>query len=216
MKKPAASKKRRQTPKTAKLAKITPSNPPPRRQYNRDVRTREYLTTHEIERLRKAARTHGRHGHRDDTLILLMFRHALRVSEVIALRWEQADLKQALLHVHRLKNGLPSTHPLRGSELRALRQLKREESDSPYVFVSERDAPLTTRTVHHMVARAGENANLPFTIHPHMLRHSTGFYLANHGHDTRAIQSYLGHANIKNTVMYTELSPTRFKNFWKD
>lgn len=203
-------KKKRQIPKTAKLSK------PPQRQRNCDLRTREYLTVHEVDSLRKAARDNGRHGHRDDTLILVMFRHAFRVGEIISLRWEQIDLKQGLLHVCRLKNGLPSTHPLRGVELRALRQLKRDYPDSPYVFISERKAPLTTRTVRHIIARAGEYSKFEFTIHPHMLRHSTGFYLANKGHDTRAIQSYMGHSNIKNTIIYTELSPNRFNNFWGD
>lgn len=201
-------KTQRKTPKTAKLSK------PPRRQCNSELRTREYLTTHEVDSLRKAARAKGRHGHRDDTLILMMFRHALRVSEAIALRWEQVDLKQGLLHVRRLKNGLPSTHPLRGIELRALRQLKRDYADSPYIFITERKAPLTARTVRHIIARAGEYAEFEFTVHPHMLRHSTGFYLANQGQDTRAIQSYLGHANIKNTTIYTELSSQRSNNFW--
>jgi type 1 fimbriae regulatory protein FimB/type 1 fimbriae regulatory protein FimE len=200
-----------QSLKTAKLA----SNPPKRRP-NQELRRREYLTTHEINALRKAAREVGRHGRRDDALILLLFRHAFRVSEVIALRWEQVDLKQGLLHVKRLKNGLPSTHPLRGTELRALRQLQRDYPSTPYVFISERHAPLTARTVHHIVARAGKQSGCNFTIHPHMLRHSTGFYLANEGQDTRSIQSYMGHANINNTVIYTELSPNRFKEFWKD
>lgn len=200
-----------QTPKTAKL-----KNLPPRKRPNHEQRTREYLTSHEVESLRKAARSLGRYGHRDDTLILLIFRHALRVGEIISLRWEQVDLKQGLLHVRRLKNGLPATHPLRGVELRALRQLRRDAPESVYVFVSERQAPLTARTVRHIVARAGEVAKLTFPVHPHMLRHSTGFYLANQGHDTRAIQSYMGHANIKNTVIYTNLSAQRFNQFWKD
>lgn len=200
-----------QTPFSAKLPKK-----PPKKLKNRDYRTREYLTQSEIDQLRKAARGQGRHGHRDDTLILLMFRHGLRVGEIIALRWEQVDLRQGLLYVHRLKNGIPSTHPLRGIELRALRHLQRDYPDSAYVFTSERKAPLTDRSIRHIIARAGEQAQFAFTIHPHMLRHSTGFYLANQGHDTRAIQSYLGHTNIKNTVIYTELAPNRFKNFWKD
>jgi type 1 fimbriae regulatory protein FimB/type 1 fimbriae regulatory protein FimE len=204
------AKSQRQIPKTAK------SNNRPIRKRNIDIRTREYLTTHEIEALRKAARNIGRHGHRDDTLILMLFRHGLRVGEVVTLRWEQVDLKKGLLYVCRLKNGVPATHPLRGIQLRALRQLRRDYPDSPYVFISERQSPLTERTVHGIVARAGENSGLAFSIHPHMLRHSTGFYLANKGHDTRAIQSYMGHANIKNTVIYTELAPTRFKDFWKD
>jgi type 1 fimbriae regulatory protein FimB/type 1 fimbriae regulatory protein FimE len=127
-----------------------------------------------------------------------MFRHAFRVSEIVALRWDQIDLKKGLLHVSRIKNGLASTHPLRGIELRALKQLKRDtrQEDAPYVFMSQRGTPLTTRTVHSIIAEAAENAGFTFSIHPHMLRHSTGFYLANHGHDTRAIQAYLGYANI--------------------
>lgn len=191
---------------------------PPTKPKNKDRRVREYLTQSEVEKLRKAARKHARHGHRDDTLILMMFRHALRVSEAVALRWDQIDLKKGLLHVNRIKNGLDSTHPLRGVELRALRQLKRDYDgdNATYVFMSQKGAPLSTRTVHELIARAGENAGFKFTIHPHMLRHSTGFYLANNGHDTRAIQGYLGHANIMHTVKYTELAPNRFKDFWKD
>jgi site-specific recombinase XerD len=202
-------KSKLKTPFSAKSAHQPPTKPK-----NKDQRQREYLTDQEVEQLRKSAHQQGRNGLRDDTLILLMFRHALRVSEVIALRWEQVDLKKGLLHVNRRKNGLPSTHPLRGIELRALRQLQRQHDQAIYIFLSERQTPLTSRTVHHIIARAGEAANLPFTIHPHMLRHSTGFYLANHGHDTRAIQSYLGHANIKNTVIYTQLSSKIFNKFW--
>ena len=132
------TKTKHQTPKKAKFLK------PPCRKRNNELRTREYLPSHEVDALRKAARSNGRHAHRDDTLILVMFRHALRVSEATALRWEQIDLKQGLLHVRRLKNGLPSTHPLRGVELRALRQLKRSYPNSPYVFMSEHKAPLAT------------------------------------------------------------------------
>lgn len=201
----------RQTPFSAKLA-----NPPPNKLKNTQYRSREYLTPVEVERLRKAARRMGRHGHRDETLILMMFRHGLRVGEVIALRWDQVDLKQGLLHVNRLKNGLSSMHPIRGIELRALRKLKRKYTDVPYLFITERRAPLTDRTVRHIVSRAGKFGGFEFPIHPHMLRHSTGFYLVNKGHDTRAIQTYLGHKNIQNTVIYTELSSKRFQDFWQD
>jgi integrase len=189
--------------------------PPPRRK-NTDVRSREYLTTVEVDQLAASAKAIGRHGHRDMIMIIMMFRHGLRVSELIALRWDMIDLKQGLLHVTRLKNGTPSVHPLRGPELRALRRLQRDYPESPYVFVTERKGPLTTATVRKMVARAGQRANLPFPVHPHMLRHSTGFKLANDGHDTRAIQHYLGHKNIQHTVRYTELSPERFNGFWND
>jgi integrase len=189
---------------------------PPRRRPNRDLRTREYLTPAEAERLMAAAAASGRHGRRDRSLLLLMYRHGLRVSEAIALRWEQADLKAGLLHVNRLKNGVPSTHPLRGPELRALRQLRRDWPDSPYLFASERGGPMTSSNVRKLVSRAGQVAALPFPVHPHMLRHACGFKLANDGHDTRALQHYLGHRNIAHTVRYTELTPDRFKTFWRD
>ena len=189
---------------------------PPRKQKNTDLRSREYLSEHEIERLRKAAKKNERHGHRDDTLIFIMFRHGLRVSELVALRWDQIDFKQGLLHVKRIKNGINATHPLRGPELRALKKLQRDYPDSPYVFLSERDAPLSARTAHHIISRAAKLADFTFSVHPHMLRHSTGFYLANKGHDTHSIQNYLGHVNINNTVIYTQLAPGRFKDFWND
>ena len=189
--------------------------PPPRRK-NKDVRSREHLTPDEVERLITAAKSLGRHGHRDSALIMIAFRHGLRVSELVALRWDMIDLKQGVMHVSRLKNGVNSTHPLRGPELRALRKLKRDFPDTPYVFVTERKGPLTASAVRKIVARAGETAKLGMPIHPHMLRHSTGYKLANDGHDTRAIQHYLGHKNIQHTVRYTELAAGRFKNFWKD
>jgi type 1 fimbriae regulatory protein FimE len=126
------------------------------------------------------------------------------------------DLKTGLLHVSRLKNGIDSVHPLRGPELRALRRLRREYPTAPYLFVSERGGPMTPSNVRKMVKRAGELAEIGFPIHPHNLRHSTGFKLANDRQDTRAIQHYMGHRNIQHTVRYTELAPDRFKDFWAD
>ena len=190
--------------------------PPPIRKKNKDVRSREHLTPDEVERLITSANALGRHGRRDATLILLAFRHGLRVSELVALRWDMVDLKQGLLHVNRLKNGTASTHPIRGPEIRALRRLQRDDSDSPYLFVTERGGPLTTATVRKIVARAGEHAKIGLPIHPHMLRHATGYYLANKGMDTRAIQSYMGHKNIQHTVRYTALAAGRFNDFWTD
>lgn len=197
-------------PQTSKTGKL------PKRQKNTDVRSREYLTEDEVESLVKAARETGRHGHRDSTIILFAYRHGLRVAELVGLRWEQIDLPQGLLHVNRRKNGTPSTHPIRGPEIRALRRLKRDYPDTPYLFVTERKGPLTTSTVRKLVARAGVKAKIPFPIHPHMLRHACGFKLANDGQDTRAIQHYLGHKNIQHTVRYTELSSERFNTFWND
>ena len=189
---------------------------PPRRRKNSESRSREHLEADEVNALMEAAAKLGRHGHRDQTLILLAYRHGLRVSELVSLRWDMINLKQGHLHITRAKNGTPSVHPLRGPELRALRRLQRDYPSNPYVFVTERGGPLTTATVRKLVARAGVAAKLPFPIHPHMLRHATGYKLANEGHDTRAIQHYLGHKNITHTVRYTELAPQRFKSFWTD
>jgi integrase len=188
----------------------------PRRKKNEDLRVREHLTKEEILRLFNGAKCVGRHRHRDATLILTGYRHAFRVSELVNLRWDQVDFETANLHVKRLKRGTPSTQPIMGDELRALRKLKRDYPPSPYVFVSERGGPLTPSTVQWIVKRAGKMAGIPFQVHPHMLRHACGFKLANDGRDTRAIQGYLGHRNIQHTVRYTELSPERFKDFWKD
>ena len=189
---------------------------PPRKPRNAERRSREYLTPDEVKRLIKAAERVGRHGHRDATMFLVAYRHALRVSELCCLRWDQVDLQQGLLHVQRLKNGNSSTHPLHGPELRALRRLQRDYGQSPYVFTGERKGPLTGSTVRKMMARAGKAAGLAFPVHPHMLRHAAGYKLANDGQDTRAIQQYLGHRNITHTVRYTDLSPDRFKEFWQD
>jgi integrase len=187
----------------------------PLRRPNADFRTREYLTGSEVEKLTKAA-SHNRHGHRDQTMIQVAYRHGLRPSEVCGLEWSQIDFASATLHVRRVKNGKPSTHPVRGDELRALRKLKREAPESPFVFVSERGGPFTTDSFNWLVKRAGRKAGLAFQAHAHMLRHSAGFKLAGDGHDTRSIQDYLGHKNIQHTVRYTELSPTKFKNFFRD
>jgi integrase len=187
----------------------------PGRPRNADVRSREYLTLDEIQALMKAAGNIGRHQHRDRTLILIMFRHGLRVSEAVDLRWDQVDFKAGSIHINRLKNGKPATHYLEGDELRALRRLRREYAKSPFIFVTERGGPLTRSTVNKLVTRAGREAEMEFPVHPHMLRHACGYYLANKGVDTRTIQDYLGHISIVHTVRYTELSPNKFKGLWR-
>jgi type 1 fimbriae regulatory protein FimB/type 1 fimbriae regulatory protein FimE len=153
---------------------------------------------------------------RDATMVLVAYRHGFRPAELVDLRWDQIEFASGALHVRRVKRGTPSTHPILGDELRALRRLQREqEPKSPFVFTSERGAPFTTAGFARMVERAGAEARLGFKAHPHMLRHACGYALANNGHDTRALQAYLGHRNIQHTVRYTELSPARFKNFWR-
>jgi integrase len=182
----------------------------------RGSRPREYLTEREIERLTKEA-SGNRSGHRDATAILLAYRHGLRASELVALRWDDIDLTTGRLHVRRAKGGTTSVHPITGKEMRALRRLQREaKTPSPYVFVSERGAPLSVAGYERMVARTGAAAGFAFLIHSHMLRHSCGYKLANDGQDTRAIQHYLGHRSIASTVRYTALAHDRFKGFWRD
>ncbi len=187
----------------------------PGRLPNEAYRTREHLTENEVFKLLVAAKKNC-WGNRDATMILVAYRHGLRVSELVDLRWDQVDFAAGHLHVRRVKRGTPSTQPIVGDELRGLRKLHREqEAKSAFVFVSERGSPFTTAGFARMVERAGEAAELGFKAHPHMLRHACGFALANKGHDTRSLQAYLGHKNIQHTVRYTELSPERFKGFWR-
>ena len=204
---------------SAHLRVVGPSNENrsvPIRPANAELRSREYLTEAEVEKLIKAARD-GRYGHRDATLILIAFRHGLRATEICDLEWSQVEFgRSASLHVRRAKNGKPSVHPLRGDEMRALRELRRQFPDSGYVFATERGGPFTTDAVNRLIKRIGARAGMPFPVHAHMLRHGCGYALANAGHDTRAIQDWLGHRSIQHTVRYTELAPTRFKDFWRE
>jgi site-specific recombinase XerD len=94
-------------------------------------------------------------------------------------------------------------------------RLQREQEASPYVFTSERGGPMSAKSFGTLFERLGRRAGMPFTIFPHMLRHGCGYALANAGHDTRALQAWLGHKNIQHTVRYTELVPNRFKDFWR-
>lgn len=205
---------------------VSPKAAPPRKPKNLDRRPREHLTEAEVMRLVEAAGSRGRFPWRDAALILVMYRHGLRVSELVALRWDMLDLAAGLIHVRRVKNGTPTTHPLTGKELRHLRRWQAEQSKlcggdpPPHVFTSGRglnDAPISADRVRAIVEAAGiEAVGITMPIHPHMLRHSCGYYLASKGTDTRAIQLYLGHKNIQNTVGYTALSPDRFRGLWKD
>jgi site-specific recombinase XerD len=203
----------------SKLRLVSPTNENrtvmPRRRPNAELRTREHLTEREVERLIGAAKQ-KRYGHRDSTMVLLAYRHGLRASELCDFRWDQVDFNRAVLHVRRVKQGTPATHPLTGLEMRALRKLQRESETSAFVFVSERGAPFSTAGFARLLERAAETAGLEIKAHPHMLRHACGFKLANDGIDTRALQAYLGHKSIQHTVRYTELAPTRFKGFWRD
>jgi site-specific recombinase XerD len=177
-------------------------------------RAKDFLSDAEVELLRKAARR-GRHGERDDALILLMYRHGLRVSEAIRLRRDDCNLTEARIEVRRLKRGLDVQHPLAGDELRAIKSYLRTRDDRlPFLFLSERGAPLTRQAVNYLLRVAGEQAGLD-RVHPHMLRHSCGFFLANEGYDTRLIQDYLGHRDPRHTARYTRTAARRFEGLWR-
>ena len=200
----------------SKVGKVTLSKrKSPNSQRYVDVRTREFLLPEEVEAMREAIKKKGgRHDHRDASLILLIYRHGLRLSESASLRWEQINFSDGTIYVKRLKGGTPSTQPLYGDEIRALRKLQRDYPKCPFVFQSSRKGPMCPDTIAGVVVSVGILADLPFPVHAHMLRHGTGYYLANRGVDTRTIQSYLGHKNIQHTVRYTELAPTKFQGLW--
>lgn len=177
---------------------------------------REYLTEREVDQLCDAAKRRGRYGYRDATMILVAYRHGLRVQELVEMRWDQVDFDAGRLQVRRRKNSENSVQPMTGNEIRALRRIKREQGkDVPYVFVSERGAPFTTNGFFKMLARVAASIGM-VDVHPHLLRHGCGFKLVNQGVDTRSIQDYLGHKNIRHTVLYTKMDAKRFDGLWKD
>ena len=178
-------------------------------------RRRDYLIPEEVDRLMEAALETGRHGHRNYTLILICFRHGLRLAELTSLEWKAIDFTKKTLRVSRLSNGVNSTHPLHTIELRALRKLKKEYPRSRYVFVSDKGRKLSTRSVSRIVAEAGEIAGLSSHVSLRMLRHGCGHALAAAGHNMVALQHYMGHRNIRHTLRYFELPPNPFKDFWK-
>jgi type 1 fimbriae regulatory protein FimB len=179
---------------------------------------RKHLTGREVERLIEATKG-GRNEARDRCLLLLMFRHGLRVSEACRLKLDQVDTESRVLHVARLKGGLSTTQPLRGDELRAitawLKERARMKPTGKTFFVSEQRKPLHRSTVNLALRKYSAAASLSLLAHPHMLRHACGFALADQGADTRLIQDYLGHRNIQHTVKYTATNPARFEKLWR-
>jgi type 1 fimbriae regulatory protein FimB/type 1 fimbriae regulatory protein FimE len=188
------------------------------RRDNEVYRVREHLTEAEIEKLLTALRL-NRYGHRDWLIGLMIYRHGLRVSEACDLRWGDIDLTKRTIIVRRLKGSTDSSHYLERDEHKALGELWRANAKkgikSDYVFLNERGLPFGRMGISRMIERAGEVAKLPFPVHVHMLRHSTGYALAGRGMDTRRLQHYLGHASITNTVRYTAMSPEPFRDIWR-
>jgi type 1 fimbriae regulatory protein FimB len=172
------------------------------------VQDRRYLRPAEAHRLIEAAGKRGRYPFRDKVLVRLVYRHGLRASEAVGLRWSQIDLDQGVLHVARVKGSNDSTHSLDRDELRDLRKI-RQAVTGLYVFETERGGPLSVDALQYIVRQAGRLAKLDVEAHPHMLRHAAGYMLANEGTDTRLIQDFLGHRDIRHTAHYTAISPKR-------
>jgi site-specific recombinase XerD len=180
---------------------------------DRHERDKDYLGDGAIAALLDAAKA-GRHGIRDHLLLLVMFRHGLRVSEAVDLRRDELDLDQARLWVRRLKGGLSVEQPIAGDEQRAIKRHLATRTDAlPWLFISERDHPLTRQAVNYLIATVATRAGL-VGVHPHVLRHSCGFALANKGHDLRLIQDYLGHRDPRHTAHYTRTAGRRFEGLW--
>ena len=204
---------------SAHLRLVAPSNENrsvPTRPANSELRQREYVTAAEVEKLMKAAKD-GRYGHRDATLILIAFRHGFglrRYATSNGLRSSSAAPHRCMFGAQRTANRACTL--CAATRSRALRELRRQFPDSGFVFATERGGPFTPDAVNRLIKRIGERAGFDFQVHAHMLRHGCGYALANAGHDTRAIQDWLGHRSIQHTVRYTELAPTRFKDFWRD
>jgi len=182
-----------------------------------DERQKNFLTEAEIEKFLRSSRK-GRHGVRNSAMMLLAFRHGLRVSELINTRMGDVDLDTGRLFVRRLKGSLSTSQPLQGDEIRALRAWLRQRvnapcCNSPLVFLSER-GPMTRQAFNYICAEVGKRAGLSIKVHPHILRHSCGFALANKGCDTRLVQDYLGHRNIAHTQLYTRTAAVRFEGLW--
>ena len=177
-----------------------------------DTQRREYLTEDEVERiLRHAA------NERDRLMILMAYRHGLRVSELSNMTWRQLDLDAGRLEVRRAKGGEDGQHPIGGREIRGLRKLRRQQPvDARYVFVTDRTgAPMTRNGFYKLLEKAAKTVGLD-DVHPHLLRHACGFKLVNDGMDTLSLAAYLGHANIQNTKRYARMNATRFDGIWRD
>lgn len=182
--------------------------------------SRKFLTHHEVSLLLQAVMT-SRHPERDTCMILLAFLHGLRVSELLSLRLADLELVSRKLCVRRLKNGFSTVHPLLAEEVKYLRSwlgaretIKSPAAEEDWLFISRSGRPLSRQRFYNLLAEAGKKAGLAVSVHPHMLRHGCGYALADNGIDTRLIQDYLGHRNIRHTVIYTASNSARFDRVW--
>lgn len=181
---------------------------------------RRFLTAKEVQSMMHAAQ-HRPTGERDYCLILLAFRHGMRISELLNLHYHDLDLNEGRINIRRLKNGFSTIHPLLFDELEAIEHWTRvragwkDAQKTNTIFISRRGTQLSRQQAWRIIRGAGENAGTATHTHPHMLRHACGYELAERGTDTRLIQDYLGHRNIRHTVRYTASNAARFAGLWE-
>ncbi|EPA9819914.1 tyrosine-type recombinase/integrase [Escherichia coli] len=178
--------------------------------------SRRYLSENEVQLILNTAQQHSR---RNYCMVYLAFIHGLRASELLSLQLTDYDPLASTLSIRRLKGGLSTIHPLSTEECHIISQWLQERlcsssADSPWLFPSRNGTHITRQRFWQIIRAYGVMAGLTVRVHPHMLRHACGFALAERGNDTRLIQDYLGHKNIRHTVRYTATNPARFRQAW--
>lgn len=184
------------------------------------MQQRKYLTPDEVRQLIDVAQFSA-FPERNAALIATGYLHGLRISEILSLRLSDLSLADRRLNITRLKNGFSTVHPIHPSCLKLLRKwlvvrknLPRVAVDNDWLFVSRDGTTLSRQQGYNILRKLSEHAGLPLRAHPHMLRHACGYALAENGIDTRLIQDYLGHRNIRHTVRYTASNAGRFGRVW--
>lgn len=181
---------------------------------NAHEKDKDFLTEGEVGQLLKAAKN-TRYSIRNQLLITMMYKHGLRVSEVINIKLSDLNLNTSRIWIRRLKGGLSVEHPIPGEELRLIRKyLRTKENELPWLFINERNLPLTRQAVNYMISSVSKIAGLN-NLSPHTLRHSCGYYMASNEYHQRIIQDYLGHRDPKHTARYTRIAGKKFEGIWK-
>ncbi len=183
------------------------------------------LTPLEVQKILAAARS-ARHGVRDYAMLLTLYHHGLRVSELCRLTQADLDLEGRQIWIERLKGGRPGAHPVPENEAEALtaylEERRAEESlDLPALFLNERGSPLSRNAVYYLIRRAGENAEIGRPLYPHLFRHAAGYKLASDGHDVRLIQEYLGLRSARSALRFVTppgdgSGEDRFAGLWTE
>jgi type 1 fimbriae regulatory protein FimB len=193
-------------------------HPKSHRKVQSRIREKIYLTDGEVQTLMHVARQ-GRHGVRNQLLILLAWRHGLRVSELVGITLNQVNLESRELYLIRVKGSVSNHHPLSEEEVQLLKRWlavrkTSKGSASASLFLNERGEGMQPHAFNHLLKTLGTKAGFTCALYPHILRHSCGYHLAGKGHDAFRIAAYLGHKNVQNAVRYTHASAYGFKSIW--